>query len=138
MAAGPIILAYFAAWSIYARNYFVADIDGSKITHINYAFANVNSDLTIVLGDSWADVEKTFPGDTWDQPLRGNFNQLLKLKQKYPHIQTLISVGGWVKSFLALLWICRGDSFRHGLGNSRMLLLLRIVGRNLLNQLLLL
>ena len=98
MAVGPIILAYFAAWSIYARNYFVADIDGSKVTHINYAFANVNSDLTIVLGDSWADVEKTFPGDTWDQPLRGNFNQLLKLKQKYPHIQTLISIGGWTWS----------------------------------------
>lgn len=98
MVAGPIVLAYFAAWSIYARNYFVADIDGSKITHINYAFANVNSDLTIVLGDSWADVEKTFPGDTWDQPLRGNFNQLIKLKQKHPHIQTLISVGGWTWS----------------------------------------
>ena len=104
MVVGPILVAYFAAWSIYARNYFVADIDGSQVTHINYAFANINSDLTIVLGDSWADVEKTFPGDTWDQPLRGNFNQLLKLKVKYPHIQTLISVGGWVK-FSSFHWM---------------------------------
>jgi chitinase len=98
MVAGPILMAYFTAWSIYARNYFVADIPADKITHINYAFANVGSDLTIVLGDSWADVEKTFPNDTWDQPLRGNFNQLIKLKAKYPHVQTLISVGGWTWS----------------------------------------
>ncbi len=103
MVATPIILAYFTAWSIYARNYFVADIDANKLTHINYAFANINSDGQAVLGDSWADVEKTFPGDTWDQPLRGNFNQLLKLKQKYPHLRTLISVGGWVKYLFDLV-----------------------------------
>ncbi|CAF2946012.1 unnamed protein product [Rotaria sp. Silwood2] len=98
MVAAPIIVAYFAAWSIYSRSYFVADIPGDKITHINYAFANIDSDGRLVLGDSWADVEKAFSGDTWDQPLRGNFNQLLKLKQKYPHLRTLISVGGWTWS----------------------------------------
>jgi chitinase len=98
MVAAPIIVAYFAAWSIYSRSYFIADIPGDKITHINYAFANIGSDGNLALGDSWADVEKAFPGDTWDQPLRGNFNQLLKLKQKYPHLQTLISIGGWTWS----------------------------------------
>jgi len=103
MVATPIIMAYFTAWSIYARSYFVADIDGGKLTHINYAFANVGSDLTMVLGDSWADVEKAFPGDKWDQPLKGNFNQLLKLKEKYPHLKTLISVGGWVNSSFVLI-----------------------------------
>jgi chitinase len=96
--AAPIIVAYFAAWSIYSRSYFVADIPGDKITHINYAFANIGSDGRIALGDPWADVDKAFPGDTWDQPLRGNFNQLLKLKEKYPHLRTLISIGGWTWS----------------------------------------
>jgi GH18 family chitinase len=100
MVAAPIIVAYFAAWSIYSRSYFIEDIPGDKITHINYAFANIGSDGRLALGDSWADVEKAFPGDTWDQPLRGNFNQLLKLKLKYPHLRTLISVGGWV-NFIA-------------------------------------
>ena len=99
MAAAPVILAYFAAWSIYSRSFFVSDIPGDKITHINYAFANIGSDGRIALGDSWADTDKAFNGDTWDQPLRGNFNQLIKLKQKYPHLRTLISVGGWVCSF---------------------------------------
>ncbi|CAF1332106.1 unnamed protein product [Adineta ricciae] len=98
MIAAPIIVAYFAAWSIYSRSYNIVDIPGDKITHINYAFANIGSDGVLILGDSWADVEKAFPGDTWDQPLRGNFNQLLKLKQKYTHIRTLISVGGWTWS----------------------------------------
>ncbi|CAF0996804.1 unnamed protein product [Adineta steineri] len=93
-----IIVAYYAAWSIYSRSYFVTDIPGDKITHINYAFANIGSDGRIALGDPWADVEKAFPGDTWDQPLRGNFNQLIKLKQKYSHIHTLISIGGWTWS----------------------------------------
>lgn len=93
-----IILAYFTAWSIYERAYFVNDIDGAKLTHINYAFANISTDGTIVLGDPWADVEKSFDGDTSDQPFRGNFNRLLKLKEKYPHIKTLISIGGWTWS----------------------------------------
>jgi chitinase len=96
MVSAAIIVAYYAAWSIYSRSYFIMDIPGDKITHINYAFANIGSDGRIVLGDSWADVEKGFPGDTWDQPLRGNFNQLIKLKEKYPHLRTLISIGGWV------------------------------------------
>ena len=96
MVAAPILVAYFAAWSIYSRSYFVADIPGDRITHINYAFANIGSDGRLALGDAWADVEKAFPGDTWDQPLRGNFNQLIQLKKKYSHLRTLISVGGWV------------------------------------------
>ena len=105
MIAAPIIVAYFAAWSIYSRSYNIADIPGDKITHINYAFANIGSDGVLILGDSWADVEKAFPGDTWDQPLRANFNQLLKLKQKYTHIRTLISVGGWVSLHFCLLFV---------------------------------
>ncbi|CAF1248336.1 unnamed protein product [Rotaria sp. Silwood1] len=98
MVVGPIILAYFTAWSIYQRSYIVTDIPGDKITHINYAFANIGFDGRITLGDSWADIEKTFNGDRWDQPLRGNFNQLIKLKEKYSHLRTLISVGGWTWS----------------------------------------
>ncbi|SCE28620.1 glycosyl hydrolase family 18 protein, partial [Streptomyces sp. DvalAA-19] len=36
--------------------------------------------------------------DTWDQPLRGHFNQLRKLKAQYPHIKILWSFGGWTWS----------------------------------------
>ncbi|MEW2925285.1 glycosyl hydrolase family 18 protein, partial [Pseudomonas juntendi] len=36
--------------------------------------------------------------DTWDQPLRGNWNQLKQLKAKYPGMKVLISLGGWTWS----------------------------------------
>ena len=53
---------------------------------------------TIVLGDPWIDTGKTFAGDTWDQPIAGNINQLNKLKQINPNLKTIISVGGWTWS----------------------------------------
>ncbi|MFG3283423.1 glycosyl hydrolase family 18 protein [Streptomyces sp. NPDC048111] len=35
--------------------------------------------------------------DGWGQ-LRGNFNQLKKLKAKYPNLKTVVSIGGWTYS----------------------------------------
>ncbi|AGK52336.1 glycosyl hydrolase family 18 protein [Bacillus sp. 1NLA3E] len=90
-------VGYYTGWSAYS-NFQVTDIDASKLTHLNYAFANISSDGQIALGDSWVDVEKSFPGDTSDQPYKGNFYQLTKLKQQYPQLKTLISVGGWTWS----------------------------------------
>jgi chitinase len=57
-------------------------------------------------GDAWSDYGMTYTSseavdgqpDTWDQPLAGNFNQLKKLKAKYPKIRTFISLGGWTWS----------------------------------------
>jgi chitinase len=37
-------------------------------------------------------------GDTNNQPLQGNFNQLKKLKAKYPNLKILLSLGGWTYS----------------------------------------
>ncbi|WP_073948768.1 glycoside hydrolase family 18 chitinase [Streptomyces kebangsaanensis] len=104
-----IKLGYFTEWGIYGRNYNVKNIvtsgSASKITHINYAFGNVTGGKCAI-GDSYADYDKAFTADqsvsgvadTWDQPLRGNFNQLRQLKAKYPHIKVLWSFGGWTWS----------------------------------------
>lgn len=93
-------VAYYTSWSAYARNVMVKDIDASLITHLNFAFANLNTDGSIVIGDSWVDVEKPMGGESWDSPgdSRGHFAQLRELKKKYPHLKTLISVGGWTWS----------------------------------------
>ena len=92
------IIAYYPAWATYARNYQVADIPAQKVTHINYAFANVQNGRC-VLGDSYADTDKAFAGDSWDQGAkRGNFNQLTKLREKNPNLKTMISIGGWTWS----------------------------------------
>ncbi|WP_083974501.1 glycosyl hydrolase family 18 protein [Herbidospora daliensis] len=103
------LLGYFVQWGVYQRAYHVKNIvtsgSAAKLTHINYAFGNVqNGQCTI--GDSYADYEKAYTAaesvdgvaDTWDQPLRGSFNQLRKLKQQYPNIKVLFSFGGWTWS----------------------------------------
>ena len=92
------LIAYYPAWATYARGFQVSDIPGQKLTHINYAFANIQNGRC-VLGDSYADIDKAFAGDTWDQgALRGNFGQLRKLKAANPSLKTMISIGGWTWS----------------------------------------
>lgn len=102
-------LGYFTEWGVYGRDFHVKDLvtNGSaeKLTHINYSFGNVQGG-ECKLDDSYAATDKAYSAaesvdgeaDTWDQPLRGNFNQLLKLKEMYPHIEILWSFGGWTYS----------------------------------------
>ncbi len=92
------VLAYFAEWGIYARDYKPADIPAESLTHVVYAFANLTPEGDVVFFDQWAATEKMFPGDTWDQPLKGNFNQLQILKEQHPHLRTMIAIGGWTLS----------------------------------------
>lgn len=106
---GDKVIGYFAQWGIYQRNYHVKNIHTSgsaeKLTHINYAFGNVQNGRCTI-GDSFADYEKAYTADqsvdgvadTWDQELRGNFNQLRKLKKMYPHLKVIWSFGGWTWS----------------------------------------
>ncbi|MGP2437164.1 glycosyl hydrolase family 18 protein [Streptomyces sp. JW3] len=107
--AGKVNLGYFTEWGVYGRNYHVKNLvtsgSASKITHINYAFGNVKNGQCTV-DDTFAAYEKAYTADqsvsgtadTWDQPLRGNFNQLRQLKAKYPNIKILYSFGGWTYS----------------------------------------
>lgn len=119
---GGNVIGYFVQWGIYGRGYRVANIEQSgsaaKLTHINYAFGNVRNNVcevgvvqpsdesTGAGGDAFADYSKAFAAaesvdgvaDTWDQPLRGNWGQLKKLKAKHPGLKVLISLGGWTWS----------------------------------------
>jgi chitinase len=95
---GPKVVGYFVEWGIYGRNYNVTDIPADKLNVINYAFADISAAGEVVIYDSWAAVEKAFPGDSWEKMPRGNYNQLRKLKEKHPHLVTMISVGGWTLS----------------------------------------
>jgi chitinase len=110
----PQVVGYFIQWGIYGRQFFVKDLvdNGSagKLTVINYAFGNVatNDEGRIVCKsfDSWADygapmaAENSIDGvaDIWGEALRGNFNQLRKLKAAYPGVRVNISLGGWTGS----------------------------------------
>ncbi|MFK0111842.1 glycoside hydrolase family 18 protein [Streptomyces sp. NPDC091217] len=107
--AGSKVVGYFTEWGTYQRNYLVKNVETSgsaaKLTHINYAFGNVTGGKC-AMGDSYAATDRAYTAaesvdgvaDTWDQPLRGNFNQLLKLKKKHPNLKILWSFGGWTWS----------------------------------------
>ncbi|MBA6436310.1 glycoside hydrolase family 18 protein [Streptomyces sp. GMR22] len=109
-AAGNKVVGYFTEWGIYQRNYHVKNVETSgsaaKLTHINYAFGNVTGGKCAI-GDSYADYDKAYDAassvdgkaDTWDAgALRGNFNQLRKLKKLHPGLKVLWSFGGWTWS----------------------------------------
>jgi chitinase len=123
-------VGYFVQWGIYGRQYFVKNLETSgaaaKLTHVNYAFANLDPvNLTCLqgvtrgttanpqdpdqgtgAGDADADYGRPFAaaqsvdgvGDTGWETLRGNYNQLRKLKAKHPQLKVLISIGGWTYS----------------------------------------
>lgn len=78
-----IISGYYASWAAYS-GYTPLNILASKLTHINYAFAKIGNDLKIAVGDPAVDIS--------------NFSKLNQLKKSYPHIKTIISVGGWTWS----------------------------------------
>lgn len=92
------VIGYYPNWAIYRSPSFKPhEIDGSLVTHINYAFAKVTTNGSIELFDSWADTDYRSDWNS-ERPYWGNFKALQDLKQKYPHIKTLISVGGWTLS----------------------------------------
>jgi len=107
---GSDVVGYFVQWGIYRRNYLVKDVHTSgsanMVTYINYAFSNItdSAPYECVSGDEFADYNKAFDAnesvDGVGDPsspgtLRGNFNQLRKLKLMYPNLKVMISIGGW-------------------------------------------
>jgi chitinase len=100
------IVGYFTDWGVYGRDFQVKDLDTSgsaeKLTHLMYAFGKV-TDGRCAAADTWADYTKPMPtadsvdgvGDAPDAPLRGNFGQLRKLKQRHPGLKLIWSFGGW-------------------------------------------
>jgi chitinase len=117
-----VIGSYFVEWGVYGRNYHVADIPAGKLTHVLYGFIPVcgnntslqqanaqgysvlqqqcagKPDYSVVVHDKYAALEKSYTGDKWDDPVKGNFGQLIKLKQQYPHLKVIPSIGGWTLS----------------------------------------
>jgi chitinase len=104
------VMAYFADWDVYARNYHVKDIETSgsadKLTHINFAFGNVAGGQCTA-GDPWADSDQPYDAagsvsgvaDSTDPgALHGSFNQLLELKKLHPGLKVIWSFGGWTWS----------------------------------------
>jgi chitinase len=121
--AAKRVVGYFTQWGIYnAQPYSARTMDANgtaaRLTHLAYAFGNVRNNKCEVGvlkavntatgegGDAYADYSRSFSAaesvdgiaDTAGAPLRGNWNQLRKLKKKHPDLKVLISLGGWTLS----------------------------------------
>src|SRR5262245_1350282 len=78
-AVKPVIIAY-----VFPRNELIvpSEIAADKMTHINYAFANIKEGRIV----------EGFARDA------ENFTVLAELRRQHPYLRILISVGGWTWS----------------------------------------
>lgn len=118
-----VVGAYFVEWGIYGRDFDVSNIPAKNLTHLLYGFIPIcgandslkeiengnswralqtacggSADYEVVIHDPWAAVQKALPGINATDPIRGTYAQLMALKQRYPDLKILPSVGGWTLS----------------------------------------
>ena len=60
---GLRVVGYFEEWGIYGRDFRVADVDASKLTHLNYSFFGVDDTGDLFIHDAWAATDKRFTAD---------------------------------------------------------------------------
>ena len=78
-----IVAGYYGSWAAYSG--FTPDqIPASRLDVLDYAFADLNGNLTVSLSDPAVDT--------------ANFSALARLRQSHPRLKTVISIGGWGNS----------------------------------------
>lgn len=117
-----VVGSYFVEWGVYGRKFPVDKMPAYNLTHILYGFipicgpndslqaanpgghnvlvasCNGMPDFSVTIHDIFAAVTKTQNGQVSGDSYRGNFGQLMALKQAYPDLKILPSVGGWTLS----------------------------------------
>ena len=95
---------YYGEWSIYAgqKNFYPSKMDPKLITHLNFAFMDMDSNGDLILCDEYADFQITtlpeLAGINYGAPYAGVLGAIAILKIKNPHLKIGISVGGWTRS----------------------------------------
>ncbi|KAL7904368.1 glycoside hydrolase family 18 protein [Trichoderma velutinum] len=88
-------VVYFTDWSIYCAGYLPQYLPADDITHLLYAFAGIAPDGSVISFDPWADEQKLLGKR---DAVHGAIEQVFLLKNKYRHMKTLLSIGGWTAS----------------------------------------
>lgn len=119
--SNSIVGTYFVEWGVYGRKYTVDMMPAGNLTHIMYGFIPVCGpndslkegnasghgilvqscagmpDYSLTIHDMFAAIQKGQKGASTGS-YRGNFGQLMALKQTYPDVKILPSIGGWTLS----------------------------------------
>ncbi len=119
--SNSVVGSYFVEWGVYGRKYTVDQMAADNLTHILYGFipicgpneslrqANASGhgalmrsceglpDSSVAIHDLFAAVQKGQKGASTGS-YKGNFGQLMALKQAQPDLKILPSVGGWTLS----------------------------------------
>lgn len=123
--SGKVVGSYFVEWGVYGRNFTVDKIPAQNLTHLLYGFIPIcggdgindslkeiegsfqalqrscqgREDFKVSIHDPFAALQKSQKGvSAWDDPYKGNFGQLMALKQARPELKILPSIGGWTLS----------------------------------------
>ena len=75
------VVGYLASWGVGSKGTRIAELPARDLTHIFYAFGDVGPDGLASVAN---------PGS--------NFDELAKLKTRYPHLKLALSIGGWTGS----------------------------------------
>ncbi|KAI1469946.1 glycoside hydrolase family 18 protein [Daldinia caldariorum] len=89
--------AYFTNWGINA-GFHPQELPVSELTHIYYAFADIDADGTVKSSDPITDLQKRYPGDSLSNRTRnayGAVKQLYIHKKWNRNLKVLLSIGGW-------------------------------------------
>ncbi|OUM59521.1 glycoside hydrolase family 18 protein [Piromyces sp. E2] len=75
-------------------------IDGSKFSHIIYAFGSIDNNNQVQPYNQFEDIERDYHQSQKNCIccLKGSYYQLFLLKEKYPHLKIILSIGGWGNS----------------------------------------
>ncbi len=103
------VVGLIRQWSIYGRDFWMRNLNengsAGKLTHLHYIYGGVENG-GCVSRDAWADyqspasAERAVDGvaDAAEQPLKGQFNQILKLKKANPNLKVMMSLGGFSRA----------------------------------------